>query len=105
MSRDYIQKVRLSGEEHELLIEKADRSSMSVAAYMRETSKKKDVTDGVKEDVKKLVNEVNYIGNNINQITKNANAGIYTEDDKNRLMAYMKALNMKVKSVVDKYGD
>lgn len=105
MTRDYVQKIRLSGEEHELLVEKASRCNMSVAAYMRAVSKAKDINDDVKNDIRRLVNQTNHIGNNINQIVRNANAGVYTDDDKKRLMAYMQALNKRVKSVSDKYGN
>lgn len=105
MARDYIQKIKLSKEEHELLLERANNSNMSVAAYMRMMSKKTNMSDDIRDDIRKLVNETNRIGNNINQITKKVNSGVYTDDDKNRLMAYMQALNKKVKAVGDRYGD
>ena len=52
----------------------------------------------------KLINEVNYIGHNINQIVRNNNSGLYLESDKIRLMEYMRTLNMKLGEVTDKYG-
>ena len=52
----------------------------------------------------KLINEVNFIGHNINQIVRNNNSGLYLESDKTRLMEYMRTLNMKLGEVMDKYG-
>lgn len=42
---------------------------------------------------KKLINEINHIGNNINQIVHNANMEFYTDYDKNKLYALMNKLN------------
>lgn len=49
--------------------------------------------------LRELINEVNHIGININQIVRNHNSGIYSEDDKKRLVAYMRKLNMEVNNV------
>ena len=56
-------------------------------------------------NLKILINEMNRIGNNINQITRNHNSGLYSQSDRERLMAYMRKLNIAVKDVVDKVGD
>lgn len=48
-----------------------------------------------------LINEVNAIGNNINQITRNHNSKLYREEDRVLLIAYMKKLNLLVKEAVD----
>ncbi|WP_330602610.1 plasmid mobilization relaxosome protein MobC [Agathobacter sp.] len=37
-----------------------------------------------------LINAVNAIGNNVNQITRNQNSGLYSEEDRTLLKAYMK---------------
>ena len=55
--------------------------------------------------LKELINEINHIGNNINQIVKNHNAQFYSADDKTRLFAYMKKLNKAVDEAVRKIGN
>ena len=40
--------------------------------------------------LKELINEVNAIGNNINQITRNYNSKLYRTEDRELLSAYMK---------------
>lgn len=45
------------------------------------------------------------IGININQITYNHNAELYSADDKERLIAYMRKLNTAVAKVVDIVGN
>lgn len=55
--------------------------------------------------LRKLINEVNAIGNNINQITRNHNSHIYRREDKELLTAYMKKLNLMVQEVSDKIGN
>lgn len=49
--------------------------------------------------LRELINEVNHIGININQIVPNYNSGMYSEDDKERLVAYMRKLNTEVNNV------
>jgi hypothetical protein len=55
--------------------------------------------------LKELINEVNAIGNNINQITRNHNSKLYRENDRELLIAYMKKLNLLVKEAVEKVGN
>ena len=54
--------------------------------------------------LKELINEVNAIGNNINQITRNYNSKLYRTEDRELLSAYMKKLNMTVRAAADKIG-
>ncbi len=51
--------------------------------------------------LRELINEVNHIGTNINQIVHSHNFGIYSEDDKERLVAYMRKLNVEVSKIYD----
>ena len=51
--------------------------------------------------LRELINEVNAIGNNINQITRSYNSKLYREEDRELLTAYMKKLNLLVKEAVD----
>lgn len=55
--------------------------------------------------IKLLINEVNCIGRNINQIVYNNNSGLYLEADKQRLMAYMKKLNVTLEEAVHSLGN
>ncbi|MBP3339076.1 MAG: plasmid mobilization relaxosome protein MobC [Lachnospiraceae bacterium] len=52
-----------------------------------------------------LINQVNYIGRNINQIVYNNNSGLYYERDKVQLVAYMRKLNDMVNEAVKKIGN
>lgn len=54
--------------------------------------------------LKELINEVNAVGNNINQITRNYNSKLYRTEDRELLCAYMKKLNMTVRAAADKIG-
>lgn len=47
------------------------------------------------------INEVNHIGTNINQIVHNNNSGLYSETDKEQLVAYMRKLNVEVNKVYE----
>lgn len=49
--------------------------------------------------LKELINEVNHIGTNINQIVHNNNSSLYSETDKEQLVAYMRKLNVEVNKV------
>lgn len=55
--------------------------------------------------LRELINEVNAIGNNINQITRNYNSKLYREEDRELLTAYMKKLNLLVKEAVETIGN
>lgn len=55
--------------------------------------------------MKELINEINHIGVNINQVVRNNNSGIYSENDKQHLLAYMKKLNVTMDEVVRKLGN
>lgn len=43
----------------------------------------------------------NHIGTNINQIVHNNNSGLYSETDKEQLVAYMRKLNVEVNKVYE----
>lgn len=42
---------------------------------------------------KELIYEINRIGNNVNQVAKNVNSGLYTEYEKKKLFAMMDKIN------------
>ena len=93
--------IRLSPEELEELRRKEEEQGLKESQYMRMliTNRPRDYPD-LLEAMQSLTNEVNHIGININQITKNNNSGLYHESDKKRLYVYMKQIKEAVKQVV-----
>lgn len=91
---------RLSETDEKLLIEKAEASGVSQSAYLRRmlTQQPTDYPE-IRLLLKQLVQEVNAVGNNINQIAKNNNSGFYSPDDKRMLTAYMKKLVAEMRKV------
>ena len=59
----------------------------------------------IRQALKQLINEVNHIGVNINQIVHHHNYELYSEEDRQQLIAYMKKLNNTVKEVVVRLGN
>ena len=97
-------KFRLSSREAKLLEEKAKQAGMTESQYLRLMISQNDYPE-VRQLLRDLINEVNRIGVNINQITHNHNAELYSKDDKERLIAYMRKLNVAVAKVVDIVGN
>ena len=98
--------LRLMPKEAQQLSEKAKNAGMCEAEYLRLliTQKPNDYPE-IRMLLKELINEVNAIGNNINQITRNYNSKLYREEDRELLTAYMKKLNLLVKEAVKKVGN
>lgn len=91
--------------EAKALSDKAGAAGMCEADYLRLliTQKPNDYPE-IRILLKDLINEVNAIGNNINQITRNYNSKLYRTEDRELLSAYMKKLNMTVREAADKIG-
>ena len=103
MSQDklaLVKKFRLSPREASMLADKAQQANMTESEYLRLMifQKPKDYLE-IRILLRELINEVNHIGTNINQIVHNYNSGMYSEDDKERLVAYMCKLNTEVNNV------
>lgn len=99
-------KFRLSVNDAKLLKIKAQEADMTESEYLRlMISQKPNDYPEVRQLLRDLINEVNRIGININQITYNHNAELYSADDKERLIAYMRKLNTAVAKVVDIVGN
>lgn len=99
-------KFRLSVKDAKLLKAKAEEADMTESEYLRlMISQKPNNYPEVRKLLRDLINEVNRIGININQITYNHNAELYSADDKERLIAYMRKLNTAVAKVVDIVGN
>lgn len=98
--------LRLMPVEAELLSNKACAANMKEAEYLRLLiSQKPNDYPEIRRLLKDLINEVNHVGNNINQIVRNNNSGLYTKADKERLIAYMKKLNVAVNEAVIMIGN
>lgn len=97
--------LRLMPGEAKELSEKAGAAGMCEADYLRLLimQKPNDYPE-IRILLKELINEVNAIGNNINQITRNHNSKLYRTEDRELLSAYMKKLNMTVREAADKIG-
>lgn len=105
-TRTMRKEIRLSETEIKRIELDAEKRGMNFSQYIRYLAgnKPKEHPDVIKV-FKELINEVNHIGTNINQIARNCNSGIYTYEDKRRLLAYMKSINLKLKEVIDLYGN
>lgn len=98
--------IRLSETEIKRIESDAKEKGMNFSQYVRYLTKNKPKEHPeVIKIFKNLINEINRIGTNINQIARNCNSGIYTYEDKRRLLAYMKSINFKLKEVIDLYGN
>lgn len=89
------------------MLEKAARNSgATVSAYLRNMIKDVPAVDPkLVRAINNLVNEINYIGHNINQIVKNNNSGLYSDFDKSRLLEYMRVINEKVDTLIAQNGN
>lgn len=98
--------VRLMPSEASMLAQKSRNAGMNEAEYLRFLiSQKPNDYPEIRKLLKELINEVNRIGVNINQITFHHNAELYSKEDKEQLVAYMRKLNLEVKKVVDMVGN
>lgn len=101
--RDIIKPFRMTKKEAEWLRQKAESRGMKEAEYIRLLlSQKPNDYPEIRILLKELLNEVNAIGNNINQITRNYNSKLYRTEDRELLCACMRKLNLTVKELVDK---
>lgn len=98
--------LRMTPEESKMLSDKSKEANLTESDYLRLliSQKPRDYPE-VRKALRELINEVNRIGININQITHNHNAELYSEADKKSLVAYMRKLNAEVKKVVDMVGN
>lgn len=103
---DVTRKFRMTKEDSEMLHRKAMEMNMTDSAYIRFLiSQKPNDYPEIRQMLKDLINEINHIGININQIVKSHNAELYSNEDKTRLFAYMRKLNMKVDEAVREIGN
>lgn len=104
--KDVIKPFRLTKQEADRLKKLAQERGMRESEYIRLLlSQKPNDYPEIRILLKELINEVNAIGNNINQITRNYNSKLYRTEDRELLCACMKKLNLIVREVVDKISD
>lgn len=98
--------LRLTPAESRLLSGKAEAFHMNEAEYLRLLiSQTPNDYPEIRQELKQLINEVNHIGVNINQIVHHHNYELYSKEDRQQLIAYMKKLNNTVKEVVVRLGN
>lgn len=101
-----IKPFRMTEKEAAQLKENAMQYGIKESEYIRLLlSQKPNDYPEIRILLKDLINEVNAIGNNINQITRNHNSKIYREADRELLSAYMKKLNLLVREVAEALGN
>ena len=97
---------RMTEKEAEKLRQDAQQRGIKESEYIRLLlSQKPNDYPEIRIMLRELINEVNAIGNNINQITRNHNSKLYREEDRQLLSAYMKKLNLLVKEAVEAIGN
>lgn len=98
--------LRLMPEEAKLLAEKSKACGMDEASYLRLLiSQRPNDYPEIRKQLRELISEVNRIGINVNQIVFHHNAGLYSQDDRTQLVAYMRKLNQRVDEAVRQIGD
>lgn len=103
--KDIIKPFRLTQQEADRLKKQAKERGMKESEYIRLLlSQKPNDYPEIRILLKELINEVNAVGNNINQITRNYNSKLYRMEDRELLCAYMKKLNLTVREAADKIG-
>ena len=104
--KDVIKGFRLTKIEAEELSRRAAEAGVSESDYLRLclNSSPNDFPE-IRKMIRELINEINHVGNNINQITRSNNAGTYIPEDKVRLIAYMKRLSNGMNEVVERLGN
>ncbi len=104
--REVVKPFRMTKGEAKRLKEQAEERNLKESAYIRLLlSQKPNDYPEIRILLKELINEVNAIGNNINQITRNYNSKLYRAEDRELLIAYMKKLNLSMQEVAEKVGN
>ena len=92
---------RLTDADKEKLFENARNAGIPAAEYLRGIINNRNPAR--REDyilIKELINSTNAIGNNINQIAKNFNSGLFDESEKNRLIKLMQELVSNTEQII-----
>lgn len=99
--RTIVKKIYMNKDEAKAFEDAARKANMKEAAYGRMLlSRKASDNPEIKNQLARLCNEINHIGVNVNQIVKNNNSGLYSAEDKDRLLAYMSVIKNKLQGVI-----
>lgn len=101
--KDIIKPFRLTRQEADMLKSRAQERGVKESKYLRLLlSQKPNDHPEIRILLKELIGEVNAVGNNINQITRNHNSKLYRAEDRELLCACMKKLCLTVREAADK---
>ena len=94
---------KLTEETARILNERSKAEKMNESEYIRYLLLNQSEHPRSRElelEVMRLRNEINRIGVNVNQIVKNSNSHMYSEDDKIKLMSKLEKLKMLLEQIV-----
>lgn len=104
--KEVIKQFRITQKEAESLKKQAKERNLKESEYLRLLlSQKPNDYPEIRVLLRQLINEINAVGNNINQITRNYNSKFYRLEDRELLSAYMKKLNLLMKEVAENIGN
>ena len=97
--------VRLSAKEHRLLEQKAHACGMNPSRYIRQLISNGEMVDvTLPEQRRDFINQIAWIGNNINQIAHRANAdGWISERDVEQVIAKMEEVKELMREVAGRW--
>lgn len=72
--REHRMTVRLNGDEYTKVLSKIERSGLSKQEYILSSLLNKKINEKLDLDFYKLINEINHVGNNLNQISRVLNS-------------------------------
>lgn len=104
--KEVMKQFRITRKEAENLKKQAKKRNLKESEYLRLLlSQKPNDYPEIRVLLRQLINEINAVGNNINQITRNYNSKFYRLEDRELLSAYMKKLNLLMKEVAENIGN
>lgn len=98
--------IRLSQADKAELEKKAKNTGLTESAYIRALiNNEYPISREDYQNIKNLVNEINSIGNNINQIAKKFNMGMFSEYDKKHLIDLMNTLVKNTEEIINQKNE
>lgn len=99
----YRKEIRLSAAEVEKLQKEAAKMGMTESRFLRMliTDRPRDYPE-IREELRRMNNEINHIGVNINQIVHDSNSRLYSEEDRRRLYVSMNRLKSLAGQILEK---
>lgn len=89
--------LRFSDSEKDMLDKKSLKAGLTKAAFIKMCVSNAEIKCAPSTDYQDLIREINYIGHNINQITKAVNMGIALPDDIQRIYIKLASIYELVK--------